>query len=102
MSNNVQADAYYENGYGYQASKCKKVLSRANSPSAGYAHAMCWRKPLVNKLEKELIPIKNDAKQVAEKNRLLAKKKTEEDVKKNLDLQLKELEKALPPMEQQK
>ena len=59
MSNNVAADAYYDNGYGYLRSSTAKTLSRANPPSAGYAHAMCWRKPLVKKLKKKkLIPIK--------------------------------------------
>ena len=94
MSNNVAADAYYDNGCGYLRDSTAKTLSNEpNPPSAGYAHAMCWRKPLVKKLKKELIPIKNDNILVAEKRKLLAKKLAEKEAKKNLDLQLKELEK---------
>ena len=81
MSNNVAADAYYDNGYGYLRSSTAKTLSRANPPSAGYAHAMCWRKPLVKKLKKLINTNKNDNILVAEKE-LLAKKNTEKLSKK--------------------
>jgi len=82
MSNNVVADAYYDNGYGYLRSSTAKTLSTANSPSAGYAHAMCWRKPIVRKLKEELKKIKNDNELIADKKKNIEKKNTAEAEKK--------------------
>jgi hypothetical protein len=87
MSNNVLADAYYENGYGYLRSSTAKTLSMANYPSAGYAHAMCWRTNIsktgiLDKLKKQLKPIEEHKKQVEQKKKNKKKKKQKKKRKK--------------------